>query len=70
MTNQKEKFKTIATATTSLFKDRGSKFLGYSFPIKGIDDLCAPGSSRTNTQYLGERFPELKEVSSWVKRLI
>ena len=41
MTNQIEKFKTIAAATTSLFKDRGSKFLGYSFPIQGIDDVKA-----------------------------
>lgn len=41
MTNQKEKYKTIAASTTSLFKDRGSKFLGYSFPILSIDDVKA-----------------------------
>lgn len=41
MTNQKEKFKTIAAATTSLFKDRGSKFLGYSFPINSIEEVKA-----------------------------
>jgi uncharacterized YigZ family protein len=41
MTNQIEKFKTIAAATTSFFKDRGSKFLGYSFPIQDIDDVKA-----------------------------
>lgn len=41
MTNQKEKYKTVAASTTSLFKDRGSKFLGYSFPILSIDDIKA-----------------------------
>ena len=41
MTNQKEKYKTIAASTTSLFKDRGSKFLSYSFPILSIDDVKA-----------------------------
>lgn len=33
-----EKYKTISGETTSLFKDRGSKFLGYAFPILSVDD--------------------------------
>lgn len=41
MSLQKDKFKTIAEATTSLFKDRGSKFLGYSFPILSTEDVKA-----------------------------
>jgi uncharacterized YigZ family protein len=32
------KYKTIAAPTTSLFKDRGSKFLGYSFPVSNTDE--------------------------------
>jgi uncharacterized YigZ family protein len=38
MSNPKTKYKTIASSTTSFFKDRGSKFLGYSFPILSIED--------------------------------
>jgi len=39
MSIPKEKYKTIAQATTSFFKDRGSKFLGYAYPILHIDDV-------------------------------
>jgi len=35
----KEKYKTISSPTTSLFKDRGSKFLGYSYPIRSTEDV-------------------------------
>lgn len=39
MSISKEKYKTIAAATISLFKDRGSKFLGYSYPIISTEDV-------------------------------
>lgn len=39
MTNSEEKIRTIASPSHSLFKDRGSKFLGYSFPISSLDDV-------------------------------
>jgi uncharacterized YigZ family protein len=38
MSEIKDKYKTIVAPTTSLFKDRGSKFLGYSFPISSTED--------------------------------
>lgn len=38
MTDKKDKFKTIVAETTSLFKDRGSKFLGYAYPIHSAAD--------------------------------
>ncbi|MFA6150092.1 MAG: YigZ family protein [Chitinophagaceae bacterium] len=38
MDQSKEKYKSIEAPTTSLFKDRGSKFLGYTFPILTIED--------------------------------
>ena len=34
-------YKTIAQPTTALFKDRGSKFLAYAFPIKEVDEAKA-----------------------------
>lgn len=34
-------FKTMAQPTTALFKDRGSKFLAYAFPIKDIEEAKA-----------------------------
>lgn len=39
MSIPKDKYKTIAQATTSFFKDRGSKFLGYTYPILNLDDV-------------------------------
>lgn len=32
-------YKTIANATESYFRDRGSKFLGYAFPFEDAEDL-------------------------------
>jgi len=32
-------YKTIRAPTTSLFKDRGSKFLGFCFPIDKVEDV-------------------------------
>ena len=32
-------FQTISKPTESLFKDRGSKFLGYAFPVNSVDDV-------------------------------
>lgn len=34
-------FKTISTATESLFKDRGSKFVGFAFPIASVEEVKA-----------------------------
>ncbi|MES2477914.1 MAG: YigZ family protein [Bacteroidota bacterium] len=39
MSITKDKYKTIAESTQSLFKDRGSKFLGYTYPILSTDDV-------------------------------
>ncbi len=36
-----EIFKTIADASTGEFKDRGSKFIAYSFPINNTEDAAA-----------------------------
>lgn len=33
------KYKTIDTATTAEFKDRGSKFLAYAYPISSTEDV-------------------------------
>jgi uncharacterized YigZ family protein len=33
------KYRTIAAATTGDFRDRGSKFLAYAYPIEGADDV-------------------------------
>lgn len=35
----KEKYKTIAVPTSSLFKDRGSKFLGYAYPVRNTEEI-------------------------------
>lgn len=35
-----ESFKTILTATTGEFKDRGSKFIAYCFPISTIEEAA------------------------------
>ena len=32
-------FKTISKPTQSLFKDRGSKFIGYAFPVTNSEDV-------------------------------
>ncbi|MDC0304102.1 YigZ family protein [Flavobacteriales bacterium] len=32
-------FQTISTVTESLFKDRGSKFVGYAFPVSSVDEV-------------------------------
>ncbi len=34
-----EVFKTVTDSTTGEFKDRGSKFIAYSFPINKIEDV-------------------------------
>lgn len=34
-----QSFQTIVTATESLFKDRGSKFVGFAFPVNSIDEV-------------------------------
>ncbi|RYD57066.1 MAG: YigZ family protein [Sphingobacteriales bacterium] len=35
------KYKTLAEPTTAEFKDRGSKFIAYAYPIQDIDDVKA-----------------------------
>lgn len=52
MSNSKEKYKTISAPTTSLFKDRGSKFLGFSYPIIGIEDV------KTNLAQIKKEHPK------------
>lgn len=39
MTTQDSFYYTIQQEATAEFKDRGSKFLGYAFPIKSTDDF-------------------------------
>jgi uncharacterized YigZ family protein len=39
MSNQILRFKTIEYPTTSLFKDRGSKFLGFAFSVIDLNDI-------------------------------
>ncbi|MFM1877131.1 MAG: hypothetical protein RL266_2868 [Bacteroidota bacterium] len=34
-----DRFQTILTRTESIFKDRGSRFLGYAIPIKNVDEI-------------------------------
>lgn len=34
-----EAFRTISKPTEGLFKDRGSKFIAYAFPIANVDDV-------------------------------
>ncbi len=34
-----QSFQTIKKPTESLYKDRGSKFIGFAFPVNGIDDI-------------------------------
>lgn len=36
-----QSFQTISTATESLFKDRGSKFVGFAFPVNSVDEVKA-----------------------------
>ena len=36
---QKETYNTIAQPSVAEFKDRGSRFLAYAFPIKDVDDF-------------------------------
>lgn len=52
MSNSKEKYKTINAPTTSLFKDRGSKFLGFSHPITSIEDV------KTNLAQIKKEHPK------------
>ncbi|MCC6186757.1 MAG: YigZ family protein [Chitinophagaceae bacterium] len=33
-----DKYKSIESNTTSLFKDRGSKFLGFAYPINSVEE--------------------------------
>ena len=40
MENKKDTYKTIKTPSNeALFKDRGSKFYGYAFPVKNEDEI-------------------------------
>lgn len=39
--DEKHKYRTIAAPTTAEFKDRGSKFLAYAYPIRDTDDVKA-----------------------------
>jgi uncharacterized YigZ family protein len=39
MTLNQEKYKTIVSPSTSLFKDKGSKFFGFSFPINSSEEV-------------------------------
>lgn len=32
-------YKTITTATTSDFRDRGSKFFGFAYPVQSVDEV-------------------------------
>ena len=34
-----DEYKTIETASTGLFKDKGSKFLSYAFPVKNEEEV-------------------------------
>jgi uncharacterized YigZ family protein len=34
-----DEYQTILTTTESLFKDKGSKFFGYAFPVSNEDDI-------------------------------
>ncbi|MBL7713699.1 MAG: YigZ family protein [Chitinophagaceae bacterium] len=38
-TSKATRYKTIASPTTSAFKDRGSRFLGYTFPVRDKEDI-------------------------------
>lgn len=48
-----EEFKTIKTETECLFKDRGSKFIGYVFPIESESDF------KTRLQEIKEIHPDV-----------
>ena len=39
MTPDPEFYNTIERTTTAEFKDRGSKFIAFTFPIQSIDDF-------------------------------
>jgi hypothetical protein len=39
MTPDPEFYNTIERTTTAEFKDRGSKFLAFTFPVQSIDDF-------------------------------
>lgn len=40
MNNEKDTYKTLLKpGTETLFKDRGSKFFGYAFPVKGEEEI-------------------------------
>ena len=36
---QKESYNTIGQQSVAEFKDRGSRFLAYAFPIKNVDEF-------------------------------
>ena len=37
--NEQEYYNTITQPSTAEFKDRGSKFIGYAFPIETIEEF-------------------------------
>lgn len=45
-------YKTIAAATESLFKDRGSRFLGFAYPVNDVDTI------KKHLQHLKELHPK------------
>jgi uncharacterized YigZ family protein len=52
MTQQKEFYNTIAQPAMAEFKDRGSRFLAYAFPIKDAEDF------KVNLQQLKKEHPK------------
>lgn len=37
--NEEDSFLTLARTSEAIYKDRGSKFLGYAFPVRSEDDI-------------------------------
>ena len=33
------KYKTLAQATTAEFRDRGSRFIAYAYPVNTVDEV-------------------------------
>jgi len=50
------KFKTLKTTSTSFYKEKGSKFYGYAFPINTIED------SKTAYERVFEEHPKARHI--------
>lgn len=56
MSNEKDTYQTIESPSEAIFKDRGSKFFGYAFPVSNEEEI------KENLQQLKKLHPSSRHV--------